>query len=299
MRLGGMILSAALTIGTAPCYAQTPHDADAATINPLSPSVTYGVSSETPSALGYAYNGTTDKGVVRPKNEDSFWIDGRHGVFLVADGMGGHEAGEVASSIAAGTLRQWSREAWVTAVSNVLPLSRTVWMLAAYHVANARILGQSGQKPSKRGMGTTLVSAVVYGHSFDVINVGDSRAYLYRAGSLSKISKDHSLLQAYIDEGILKTPEEIRSFPYKNIITQAMGTQTQIQPDLFSVNAARGDVIVLCSDGVTDELEDAEIAQIIADQGRDVRKAAQEVVRIAKQRGGRDNITIVLVGFTS
>ena len=178
-------------------------------------------------------------------------------------------------------------------------LSRTMWTLAAYHAANARIFDKSSQKPSKRGMGTTLVSAIVYGRSFDIINVGDSRAYLYRGGKLTQISKDHSLLQAYIDKGMLKTPEEIRSFPYKNVITQAMGTQAKIEPDVYAIHASRGDIVILCSDGVTDELEDGEMAQIITEHGRDVNKSMQEIVRIAKQRGGHDNITLVLVGFHS
>ena len=112
-----------------PCFAQEPTESDIATMYPLSPVVTHGVSPSTPDALGYEYKGTTDRGVVRSKNEDSFWIDGANGVFLVADGMGGHEAGEVASTMAAETLRQWSRATWVAAASNVLPLSRTMWTL--------------------------------------------------------------------------------------------------------------------------------------------------------------------------
>ena len=286
MRLSGMCLSVLLMFASVPCFAQEPTESDIATMYPLSPVVTHGVSPSTPDALGYEYKGTTDRGVVRSKNEDSFWIDGANGVFLVADGMGGHEAGEVASTMAA-------------AASNVLPLSRTMWTLAAYHAANARIFDKSSQKPSKRGMGTTLVSAIVYGRSFDIINVGDSRAYLYRGGKLTQISKDHSLLQAYIDKGMLKTPEEIRSFPYKNVITQAMGTQAKIEPDVYAIHASRGDIVILCSDGVTDELEDGEMAQIITEHGRDVNKSMQEIVRIAKQRGGHDNITLVLVGFHS
>lgn len=299
MRLSGMCLSVLLMFASMPCFAQEPTESDIATMYPLSPVVTHGVSPSTPDALGYEYKGTTDRGVVRSKNEDSFWIDGANGVFLVADGMGGHEAGEVASTMAAETLRQWSRATWVAAASNVLPLSRTMWTLAAYHAANARIFDKSSQKPSKRGMGTTLVSAIVYGRSFDIINVGDSRAYLYRGGKLTQISKDHSLLQAYIDKGMLKTPEEIRSFPYKNVITQAMGTQAKIEPDVYAIHASRGDIVILCSDGVTDELEDGEMAQIITEHGRDVNKSMQEIVRIAKQRGGYDNITLVLVGFHS
>lgn len=278
-------------------WAQPPDARQTATEYPLAPAAPSGIVAPGGASLGYAYAGATDRGIVRPKNEDSFWVDGARGVFIVADGMGGHEAGEVASSIAAKTVRDWSGFAWIVAASRVLPASRTVWTVAAYHAANAEIYAKSRQNPDKRGMGTTAVAAAVYGRSADIINVGDSRGYLYRNGTLTQISKDQSLLQAYIDKGVLKTPEEIRDFPYKNIITQAMGTQAQIAPDVFSIGVRGGDAILLCSDGVTNELTDAELAHIIAQSGNDAQKAAQDMITASKARGARDNVTAVVVRF--
>ncbi len=296
----GLILALTACSVSAPnisASAQPPDARQTATEYPLAPAAPSGIVAAADASLGYAYAGATDRGAVRPKNEDSFWVDGAHGVFIVADGMGGHEAGEVASSIAAKTARDWSSLPWIVAASRVLPASRTVWTVAAYHAANAEIYAKSRQNPDKRGMGTTAVAAIVYGRSADILNVGDSRGYLFRDGTLTQISKDQSLLQAYIDKGMLKTPEEIRDFPYKNIITQAMGTQAQIVPDVFSVGVRGGDAILLCSDGVTNELTDSELAQIIAQSGGNAPKAAQDMIAAAKARGARDNVTAVVVLF--
>lgn len=268
--------------------------ANAESLYPYTPKRTEGKLPSTHTHQAYAFAGITDKGVVRPKNEDSFWVDAQAPVFLVADGMGGHEAGEIASGLASMIIRDWSLASWSQAISNLLPYARTMWVSAAFHVANQAIYARSAQHSTRRGMGTTAVAAVLTPTGADIINLGDSRAYLVKDKQIQQISHDHSLLQKYIDEGVLRTKEEIEAFPYKNIITQAMGTQPNIIPDIFPVKLAPNDQILLCSDGLTNELSEREIAQIL-NQNASLKEKAQTLVQEAKTRGAKDNVTAVII----
>ena len=144
-------------------------------------------------------------------------------------------------------------------------------------------------------MGTTMVSLVLRQNYADIINLGDSRAYLIRDQKIVQISHDHSLWQELIDRGILKTPEEIENYPHKNIITQAMGTRPELAPDIFSTLIQPGDIYILCSDGLTNELTDDQIKQIILSHGDDLDAATNDLVQKAKVSGGRDNISVILV----
>ena len=241
--------------------------------------------------------GLTDRGVVREQNEDSiFWLKDA-GVYVVADGMGGHAAGEVASAMAVDTMKAVASLPVWGKFDAVWKNARTTMALAGYEIANRDILHASMTNPAQRGMGTTMVSAIVYPDHVDVINVGDSRAYRIRDGQIQQISHDHSLVQELIDTGKLKTPEEIEAFPYKNIITQAMGTQPTIRPDVFSHPIVPGDIYLLCSDGLFNELTDGQIVQIVQTAGGDLQKASEILVESAKRMGGHDNVTVLLIAF--
>lgn len=239
--------------------------------------------------------GITDKGAVRVKNEDNFVILRDAGVYMAADGMGGHAAGEVASAHVVQTLTDYVKMPFWGALDRVWPSSRTVFMVAAYFEANRRILHESMRNSERRGMGTTAVSAVYRDGYMDIVNLGDSRAYRIRNGYMVQVSHDHSLVQEYIDQGKLKTPEEIEAFPYKNIITRAMGTQPKIVPDVFSEPYREGDIYLLCTDGLFSELGDDEILKIISSYAGNDEGAVRALVDAANARGGRDNITVIIV----
>ena len=239
--------------------------------------------------------GLTDRGLVRDQNEDSLILLEDAGVFVVADGMGGHAAGEVASAMAVETMKKVTKLPVWGRFDAIWKNARTMMVFAGYEEANRQIMHASLSNAAQRGMGTTMVSAVVYKDVIDIINLGDSRAYRIRNGKIEQISHDHSLVQELIDTGKLKTPEEIEAFPYKNIITQALGTQPKIRPDIFSNPIIPGDIYLLCSDGLFNELTDAEILKMIQDAGHEPPKAAETLVNQAKTHGGRDNVTVLLV----
>ena len=243
------------------------------------------------------FAGKTDTGVVREQNEDSILMLPHAQVYVVADGMGGHAAGEVASAMAIEAVSDYANTPVFTRLDAVWPHYRTQAIFASYFEGNLRILKESIRNPARRGMGTTMVSLVVRETEAEIINLGDSRAYLIRDGKMRQVSHDHSLWQELIDRGELKTPEEIENYPHKNIITQAMGSRPEIAPDIFSNPIMPGDIYVLCSDGLTNELTDQQIEQIILSHGNNLDAATDELVQKAKIMGGRDNISVVLVKF--
>ena len=238
--------------------------------------------------------GGTDVGVVRDNNEDSYLIREDAQVYLVADGMGGHAAGEVASAMAVETVNEFASLPVWGLTDSVWPMSRTMFIAASFFEANRRILMDSMANAARRGMGTTAVALVLRGKYADVINLGDSRAYRIRAGQIEQISHDHSLWQELIDRGVLKTQEEIDNYPHKNIITQAMGTRPEIAPDVFSILWMPGDIYLLCSDGLTNELTDDDILKIVT-ENPDMNAAVRILIDRARTNGGHDNITVVLV----
>ncbi len=239
--------------------------------------------------------GGTDKGIMRAQNEDSYIIFQDQQVYIVADGMGGHAAGEVASALACKTAELFIQSHLWGRFDRFLPRFRTDTVLASYHAANQVIIRDAMKNPARRGMGTTMVSAVVRDNAVDIINVGDSRAYRIRDGKIQQVSHDQSLVQQYIDEGILKTPEEIEAFPYKNIITQAMGTQPEIVPDVKEYPIADGDIYLLCSDGLTNELDDETILHIVLEHLDNLDLAVKTLIDRANAAGGKDNITVVII----
>lgn len=231
-----------------------------------------------------AWGATTDVGMVRQQNEDSFLAEDT--LFVVADGMGGHNAGEVASALAVAALKSAGR----TGIRSAEQFKEVVQQ------ANSAIYTASLDDSTQSGMGTTLTSmSIVEGAEPRVLiaNVGDSRAYLWRQGVLSRLSVDHSYVQELVNEGII-TPEEARVHPRRNIVTRALGIDRSVFVDVFSYPVATGDRIVLCSDGLVDEVADSEIS-LVLQQHSAPQECAEALVMVANANGGRDNTTVIVV----
>jgi serine/threonine protein phosphatase PrpC len=224
----------------------------------------------------------TDTGRRRTRNEDAYVFEPP--LFAIADGMGGARAGEVAAGIAAAALRDGRR-----AVIDEASLE------ASIEEANRRVWERSVADPSTAGMGTTVTVALVDAADAEIVfgHVGDSRAYRLRSDVLEQITTDHSLVAELVESGVL-TPEEAERHPQRSAITRAVGTESAIEADVFRVPAEPGDLVLLCSDGLTDMLSEDEIASALLEADRDPEAAAQRLVAAANARGGEDNITVVL-----
>lgn len=222
--------------------------------------------------------------MVRQQNEDAYLAE--ENLYIVADGMGGHNAGEVASALAVTTVKAGAKSG----------IHSTEQFRDLVQQANTAIYTASLDDSTQSGMGTTLTAlAVVPGEEPRVLvaNVGDSRTYLFRHGVLSRLSVDHSYVQELVNEGIL-TPEEARVHPRRNIVTRAMGIERSVMVDVFSHLVRTGDRLVLCSDGLVDEVADADIALVLS-QHSDPQETAEALVMVANANGGRDNTTVVVV----
>jgi protein phosphatase len=245
----------------------------------------------------------TDVGPVREHNEDSWMVDVEHGVFVVADGMGGHAAGEVASAMATKTVHETLvgapdpdetrlvRDHGLEDPADVLRER----LRYAMNQASIRIRRESEARPETRGMGTTLVVLVVDGDQAHLAHVGDSRAYLFRQGRLIRLTRDHTVVQQEIDAGRL-TPEIARCLHHRHILTQSVGYHGPVEPDTTTRVVEPGDVFVLCSDGLTDPLDDDALARII--EGTPIDMLAHVLVEEALKAGTEDNVTVVAVGAT-
>lgn len=231
--------------------------------------------------LSITYGAVTHKGQVRAENEDSLLAD--NNLFMVADGMGGHNAGEVASQMAVSSLREMA--------SGIIA---EVDLVDALEQANESIYAESMTNHLHHGMGTTLAAMVVLdNNNLVVAHVGDSRVYMWHNEVLSRLSKDHSYVQELVDEGIVSL-EEARTHPRRNIVTRALGIDGDVEIESNTLPVTRGAWYVLCSDGLVDEVSDADIAKVLkaADSPHG---AAQALVDAANSAGGRDNITVIVV----
>jgi PPM family protein phosphatase len=235
----------------------------------------------------------TDVGRMRASNEDSLFADANaeRGLFIVADGMGGHAAGEVASSMA------------VEIISRELPLNRKLELAdveaalaEALRRANDAIYRRTVEEVEKQGMGTTVSALYLTGTKYVIGHVGDSRIYLMRNGEFRQITKDHSYVQEQVDAGLL-TPEQARSHPYSNVITRCCGAMSDVEPDIMDGDLREGDVFLLASDGLTAMLDDKRIEQIVRTPLSPSRIVAKLIAE-ANARGGVDNITAILVHVT-
>ena len=240
----------------------------------------------------------TDTGLVRPHNEDAVFADPALGLAIVADGMGGYNAGEVASSMAVARLSG----NLVVRDETGEPIHPHAGDRAAVHAhllaeiddANAEVHLASVAQRELAGMGTTLVLAWFYDNHLVVAHIGDSRAYRLRGGRLERLTRDHSVLQEAIDSGIMH-PDEARQARNRSLITRALGPLPAMAADLGDFAVARGDIYLLCSDGLTDMVDDDEIRGTLRAFGADPEAAAAHLVEIANDAGGADNISAVVV----
>jgi len=236
--------------------------------------------------------GRTDVGIIRAGNEDSFLMVPDRGIFVVADGMGGHAAGEVASEMA---VRYVARE--LGSLKGLGDDQVADRMRTAIRAANGAIFQRTLTEHDKRGMGTTVTALVLYETRFLVGQVGDSRAYLHRDGKLIQLTKDHSYVQEQVDAGYL-TPEQARSHPYSNVITRCVGANNDVMPDIYLGTVKPQDLFLLASDGLTGMLEDPELAEVLAGD-RMPQDRVDALITEANRHGGLDNITAVIVRIDS
>ncbi len=230
--------------------------------------------------------GISDKGRKRNINEDSFFFDSDKGVFIVADGMGGHLAGEEASKIAVDTISKFLVNA-STNIESIIEKSITT--------TNNIIHSKSEIDSKFKGMGTTLTCAVFRNKKLYVGHVGDSRLYQLRDDRLSLLTDDHSKVWEFYKEGLI-TRDEARTHPYKNVITRGVGIKPEVDIDAFTINDLEvGDIYLLCSDGLNDMVSDEEIRDVLAKENTGIEDKAGELIRIANSNGGKDNITAVLL----
>lgn len=232
--------------------------------------------------------GISDIGLVRKKNEDAFLIDEEQGFFLVCDGMGGHRGGQVASRMAVQTIGQ-SMDGFSSANSQMR-------LIHAIEKANQAILKAGLENENLFEMGTTVTAALVNGSQLIVANVGDSGVFLIRSRSICKITRDHTLAEEMLSNGMLN-PDEMRDNAYNHILTRALGIDEQIEIDIFTEDILPDDIILMCSDGLTDMLTPEDILKIILAHDSDLELAGRQLLSEALQKGGFDNITIVLLGF--
>jgi len=230
--------------------------------------------------------GRTDVGQVRTSNEDAFGLCVEAGVFALCDGMGGAAAGEIASRLAVDTLI----ERLCAADSHE---NRKKVLETAIAAANHRVHSRAEKDAALHGMGTTLVALAISGDLALIGNVGDSRCYLFRDGLLTRQTRDHSLVDEQVRLGQL-TEDEAEHSPLRNVITRAIGTQVSVAADIAELHLHPGDLLMLCSDGLTKELSDDRIAGMMAD-ARDLDGLCNQLIDAAKAAGGHDNVTAVVV----
>ncbi|MDR3294515.1 MAG: Stp1/IreP family PP2C-type Ser/Thr phosphatase [Clostridiales Family XIII bacterium] len=235
----------------------------------------------------------TDRGRFRGNNEDALLVLPKFQIYVVADGVGGRNSGEIASRKAVNGIEKYVRSHPVDAVhdSGQADAGLMEYFLRCLREINAEILAVSAAEPSNAGMATTAVLAHVFENRLYVVNVGDSRAYMVRNGGISQITVDHTTVNRLVYTGEL-TEEEARVHPRKNEITRALGAESEILPDFFVTEIRQGDRILLCTDGLHGELGDDEICGIVAGNP-DLNEACKNLVDRANAKGGKDNITVI------
>jgi serine/threonine protein phosphatase PrpC len=243
------------------------------------------------------FAGRSDTGLVRAQNEDAIEICEELGLAVLADGMGGYNAGEIASRMCVELISQFLRQkqhaVWMPIFSRPAVLAVRC-LNDAITLANTRVYNASNENEAYMGMGTTVVVALTHQDKLLIAHVGDSRAYRFRHGELSQMTRDHSVLQAQIDAGLI-SEKDARFSPIKNLITRAVGAQEHIEIEIHVHQMEVGDVYLLCSDGLTDMLNHIEIHHIMHQYSSEPEKCCQILIDSANQFGGRDNISVVLI----
>lgn len=243
-------------------------------------------------------SGLTDVGRARRHNEDCYEIDEDRHLFVVADGMGGHSHGEVASRIAVDTIRRVVQLGFEFGTDGERkrgdePLQHTTLLGKAIRTAHDQVLRAIIRDASLQGMGTTVVGLLLDESTAALAHVGDSRAYRYRGGELELLTQDHTWVHEQVRAGYL-SEEQARRHPLKNVVTRALGSEREVQVDLQEVEIAPGDIFLICSDGLTTMLHDTDIRTILA-AGGSLDATCQALVEESNARGGLDNVTVILI----
>jgi len=234
----------------------------------------------------------TDRGRVRENNEDYYIVDEEINLFIVADGVGGCRGGEVASRLAAETIRQVIRERLIKPGNHNRNIEAIIQ--EAINCAHGTIVNEAADDPSLSSMGTTIVLGLLQGETLYVAHVGDSRALLVNAQQISLLTEDHSVVMDLISEGKISW-EDAKHHEMRHVITQCLGCAKYLGPEIKKFDFNKDDILLLCSDGLTDMVEDYEIKQMIVEKGGNLEQVADALPKLANSRGGRDNITLVLV----
>ena len=242
--------------------------------------------------------GKTDQGKTRTNNEDAFLVNDHLGLYAVADGIGGHEGGEVASRLAVEALSDMLREQFAgsrsaAAFDDSPETNQYISSLrGAVALANTTIRQTAAQDPALTGMGTTITAVLLRPRTSVFVHVGDSRAYLFRDGTLRQLTDDHSLVAEQMRAGLI-TPEQARMSPYRHVITRSVGIHPEVHADFGMFELEKNDVLLLCTDGLTEMVKDDDIARILSSETPAA--SAESLVRRANNNGGVDNITVVVV----
>jgi len=245
--------------------------------------------------------GVSDLGCVRQNNEDNFGYDGRYGIYVVCDGMGGAAAGEVASKMAVDTVLTYFRDA--DNLGHYPPVGEPVDRVSeranalgyAIRLANEAVFQSAAEHAARSGMGSTIVAVLAHKGFVSIGHVGDSRIYRIRNGAIEQLTQDHSLVMEQVRHGFI-TLEQARTSDVQNVILRALGSEESVQVDLDELIAMSGDVLLLCSDGLTRHVEDPQILELIS-AAPNVRSAANALIEAARAGGGSDNITALLLRF--
>ncbi len=241
----------------------------------------------------------SDPGRLREGNEDAVGCDLHHGVVVLADGMGGYQAGEVAATMAVNIILHGIQENSADSIAQDADESKAhqraaVLLYDAVTEANRRIFFSAQDNDALCGMGTTVVAIFFHGKRLSIAHVGDSRLYRLREHTLEQLTKDHSVLQELIDHGLF-SPEQARHSPNRHLVTRALGVAETVNIELHETAVQSGDIFLLCSDGLSDMLEDRQIEQILVHHQQHMQRAAVRLIQAANEAGGHDNISVILV----
>jgi protein phosphatase len=244
----------------------------------------------------------SDVGRKRKGNEDALFLNPEQKLYVVADGMGGHAAGEVASRVAVDAINEFvtltggnEEITWPFGLDESISYEGNRLKTAIRH-ANRRVLEATRESAEYEGMATTVAAVLVDGDTAHIAHVGDSRIYLWGRDGISLLTSDHSWVNEQIQSGVI-SPEQARSHPLRNVVTRALGGRSDLVVDIQARRMGPGEVLLLCSDGLTTMIGDEDIASILEDAAGDVARAAGALVDEANERGGEDNITVVLLKF--
>lgn len=244
----------------------------------------------------------SDVGRKRKSNEDNFCANDEEGLYVVADGMGGHAAGEVASELVTDTIEEFIKLTrsdaditWPFGVDEGLSLSGNR-LKTAIRYANRKLLERIKESAEYEGMATTVAAVLLEGHEANIAHVGDSRVYLIRDGGIRLLTNDHSWVNEQVMSGLIDS-EQARNHPLRNVVTRALGGKEGLEVDMQVLELQDGDLLLLCSDGLTSMMEDVEILEVVRSGGDQVNDVARRLVEAANSSGGEDNITAIALSF--